>query len=331
MSDHEIRTNPFDGTRTIIAGSRSGRPGGGFEVAPGPPVDPEDDPFLEGHEAQTPPEVAADRPGGGAADGPGWRTRVVPNPFPLLTPDAADAEPEAQPQLFGSTRAGGHHEVIVQAPTATASLAELSGDQLHRVVMMWQARLRVHAEAGAAARHLIVNEGAAAGASQRHTHAQLLALPTVPAAMARERERAEAYTAQTQGGNLTADYLQEEVRRNRRMVAVDDDCVLIAPWASRGAYHLTILPRRAALRFEDEPEGLAAPMIADALRRLTARFGATPAFNLWLRTGVSGAERTSWRIELLPVLARPGGVELGAGLDVCTVAPEIAAPELAAL
>ncbi|MDO9356712.1 MAG: hypothetical protein Q7T55_23650 [Solirubrobacteraceae bacterium] len=329
MSDHELRTSPFDGHRTIVAGGRSSRPGGIVEVAPAPPVDPQRDPFLEGHEAQTPPELAADRPGGGPADGPGWVTRVVPNAFPLLVPDAPPAEPEAVPALFLSSPATGHHEVIVQAPTATGSLGALPLAQLERVVAMWQSRLRAHA--GAPARHLIVNERAEAGASQPHTHAQLVVLPSVPAAMARERERAEAYTLQTMGGNLTADYLQEEVRRGHRVVAVDDDCVLIAPWASRGAYHLTILPRRAALRFEDEPESIGAAMLFDALRRLTARFGATPPFNLWVRTAVSGAERTSWRIELLPVLAATGGVELGTGLDITTVAPEQAAEALRSL
>jgi UDPglucose--hexose-1-phosphate uridylyltransferase len=152
----------------------------------------------------------------------------------------------------------------------------------------------------------------------------------VPAELARERERAEAYTLQTMGGDLTADVLQEEVRRGERIVAIDDDVVLIAPWASRSAYHLTILPRRAALRFEDQPDGIGGRMLHLALTRLAERFGTPPPINLWVRTAVSGAERTSWRIELLPALEQHGGVELGLGVDVCTVPPEQAAAELRA-
>lgn len=326
MSDHEIRTSPFDGERTIIAGARHGRPGAEWSVEPLAPLGPERDPFLEGHEAQTPPELDAFRPGGGPADGPGWLTRVVPNAYPLLSAEAAPAEPEAIPQLFGAATATGSHEVIVQSPAAVRTLSELAPEQIHHVVAMWQQRLRAHA--GAPARHLIVNERAESGASQEHTHAQLVVLPAVPMLLARERERAEAYAQQTMGGSLAGDYLQEEVRRGHRVIAVDDDAVLIAPWASRSAYHLTILPRRTALRFEDEPVGIAAGMLADAVRRLAVRFGAPPPLNLWVRTAVSGAERTSWRIELLPALTRSGGVELGAGIDVCTVAPEQAAQEL---
>ena len=65
-----------------------------------------------------------------------------------------------------------------------------------------------------------------------------------------------------------------------------------------------------------------------ALHRLAARFGTPPPLNLWVRTAVSGAERTCWRIELLPAITRRGGVELGADLGVCTVSPEQAAAEL---
>ncbi len=329
MSDHELRTSPFDGTRTLVAADRLGRPGGGLSVEPLGPLDEASDPFLEGHEDQTPPEVDADRPGGGAADGPGWLTRVVPNRFPLVGADTPDAEPEALPELFGASAARGVHEVVIQSPAAVQSLSQVDGAQVRRVVAMWQQRLRAHA--GAPVRQLFVNERPRAGASQAHTHAQLMTLPSVPALLARERERAEAYAIQRQGASLAGDYLQEEVRRRHRVVAVDDETVLIAPWASRGAYHLTILPRKTALAFEDQPEGIGAAMLADALRRLAVRFDASPPINLWVRTAVSGAERTSWRIELLPALTQLGGLELSTGLDVCTVAPETAAAELRSL
>ncbi|MBJ7471425.1 MAG: hypothetical protein JHD16_08975, partial [Solirubrobacteraceae bacterium] len=162
-----------------------------------PELDPASDPFLEGHEAQTPPEVDAERPGGGAPDGPGWLTRVVPNLFPLVAGDAPEAELEALPDLFGASAAVGAHEVIVQSPASVQSLAQVDPAQVQRVVAMWQRRLRAHS--GAAARVLLMNERARAGASQPHTHAQLVTLPTVPAAMARERERAEAYAVRTMG------------------------------------------------------------------------------------------------------------------------------------
>ncbi len=89
----ELRVDPLTGLRSIIAGDRATRPGGGLQVEPAPPLDPEMDPFLEGHEDRTPPEVYAVRPDGGAPDGPGWTLRVVPNLYPALTPDSGSRRP----------------------------------------------------------------------------------------------------------------------------------------------------------------------------------------------------------------------------------------------
>ena len=108
----------------------------------------------------------------------------------------------------------------------------------------WRARMRAHA--GAACRHLIVNERPEAGASLPHTHAQLFALGFVPAAIARERERFSAYAVRTMGSNLLGDLVQEEVRRRARIVAIDDEAVLMAPWASQVPFQLMLAPRRPA-------------------------------------------------------------------------------------
>ena len=71
--DHPNRVDPLTGHKTIVAGDRAGRPGGGFAVSPPEPIAAEDDPFLEGHEDQTPPEVHAHRPGGGPPTRPAGR------------------------------------------------------------------------------------------------------------------------------------------------------------------------------------------------------------------------------------------------------------------
>jgi UDPglucose--hexose-1-phosphate uridylyltransferase len=316
----EVRVDPLTGLKTIIAGARAHRPGGGFAVPPHPPVEPERDPFLPGHEDRTPPELYS-LPGG---DG-GWRVRAFANLYPALDEQATAPERHAYPDLFTAQAASGHHEVIVNAPEPVAALADLSAEQLALAVEAWRERLRAHS--GAHCRHLIVNEGREAGASLPHTHAQLYAFDFVPAAIARERERFGAYAVRTMGGNLLADLVQQEVRERTRIVAIDGEGVLMAPYASRAPFHLLLAPRSARPRFEDEgPSGAA--LLHDALRRLTARLGASPPLNLWVRTAPHGAEHFCWWLEILPRLAEPAGLELGAGVGLCTLAPEDAAAEL---
>ena len=321
----ELRIDPLTGGRSIIAAARASRPGGGLSAEPAAPLDLDEDPFLEGHEDRTPPELYAVRPGGGPPDSPGWRVRVVPNLYPAFVPDPPAPPAEAYPDLFSAQPAQGAHEVVVNAPDPVTSLADLTVEQVAEAMETWRARLRAHADA--ACRHLIVNERREAGASLPHTHAQLYALPFVPADLARERERFGAHATRTMGGNLLGDLVQEEVRRRERLVAVDAEAVLLAPYAPRVPFQLLLAPRTPRPRFEDDgPTGAA--LLHGALNRLRARLGAVPPLNLWLRTAPRGADHYAWRIDILPRLTHLAGLELGAGVHLCIVAPEQAAAEL---
>ena len=284
---NELRVDPLTGLRSIIASERADRPGGHFDLEPPPPIDASKDPFAPGHEDRTPPEVYAVRPNGGAPDTPGWTVRVVPNLYPALTQDAHEPEREANPDLYTAQPAAGHHEVIVNAPDVVNSLVELDPAQLEIAMDAWRERMRAHD--GCACRHLIVNERREAGASLPHTHAQLYALRFVPAAIARERERFTAYATRTMGGNLLGDLVQEEVRRRERIVAIDDEAVAMAPYASRVPFQIMIAPRSSRARFEDDGP-LGAKLLHDVLGRLERRLGASPPLNLWIRTAPSGAE-----------------------------------------
>jgi UDPglucose--hexose-1-phosphate uridylyltransferase len=321
----EVRVDPLTGLKSIVTPDRASRPGGGLSAEPCPPIDPETDPFLSGHEDRTPPEVYAVRPNGGAPDTPGWTVRVVPNLYPALDPDAGPPPPFARSDLFTATPAHGSHEVVINAPDPVPSLADLQVGQVQAAVDVWRERMRAHADAAYV--HVIVNERREAGASLPHTHAQVYALDFVPAAVARERERFGAYAQRTMGGNLLQDLVQEEVKLSERIVAIDDEAVLMAPYGARFPYQLMLAPRRPQARFdEDGPTGAA--LLHDGLRRLARRLGASPPLNLWVRTAPRGAEHFSWRIDVVPRLTHMAGLELGTGVHLNIVAPERAAADL---
>jgi UDPglucose--hexose-1-phosphate uridylyltransferase len=290
--------------------------------------------------------------GSGSTDTPGWTTRVVPNLYPALDGDggpgaggaggptaatggdagafAAAGDPllqsrrSGEPDLFASRRATGAHEVIVNAPQHVTAMSELSEEQLGAAVETWRERMRAHGDAGYV--QLIVNEGGGAGASLEHTHAQLYALEFVPAAVARERERVGAYGERTGGGSLLSDVLVEEVRRQERLVAIDEEAALICPWASRSPFELRVVPRTAAGSFADDTTGAA--MIHTALRLLAKRFGVSPELNLWVRTAPRGADAFHWHVDIVPRLTIKAAFELATGVDINTYPPERAAADL---
>jgi len=322
----ELRIDPLSGHRTIVAGERSRRPGGEPTCAAPDAIDPEKDPFAEGHEERTPPELYALRAAGTAPNTPGWSVRVVPNLYPALSPAAAiEQEPtdgEPRPELFGARPATGAHEVIVNGPQSVLSLAELPLEQVIDALEVWRERMRAHA--ASAYLQLIVNERREAGASLPHTHAQLYALDFVPAVVARERERASAYATRTMGQSLLGDLVAEEVRRRERIVAIDEEAVLMAPYASRLPFQLMLVPRTPRARFQDDgPTGAA--LLHDGLSRLARHLGSSPPLNLWVRTAPLGAQDFCWRIDVLPRLTHLAGLELSTDVNLNIVAPEHAA------
>jgi len=326
----ELRIDPLSGHRTIIAGERSRRPGGEPRCEPPERIDPEQDPFADGHEDRTPPELYAVRPGGGPPNSPGWQVRVVPNLYPALTPpdDHAPTQPpetRGAPELFVSRAATGAHEVIINGPQPVLSLAELALEQVVIAVETWRERMRTHA--ASAYVQLIVNERREAGASLPHTHAQLYALDFVPAAVARERERASAYTTRTMGQSLLGELVAEEVRRQERIIAIDDEAVLLAPYASRLPFQMMLAPRTPRARFE-QPGPAGAALLHDGLRRLARHLGSSPPLNLWVRTAPRGTEDFSWRIDVMPRLTHIAGLELSTEVNLNIVAPEHAAAVL---
>jgi UDPglucose--hexose-1-phosphate uridylyltransferase len=322
----EVRVDPLTGLKSIVTPERATRPGGGLSAEPCPPIDPDTDPFREGHEDQTPPEVFALRPNGSAPDTPGWTVRVVPNLYPALDPESTAPAPFAKKDLFTATPATGRHEVVINAPDPVPSLANLDVEQVKAAVGVWRERMRTHAE-DAAYVHVIVNERREAGASLPHTHAQIYALDFVPAAVARERERFAAYAQRTMGGNLLQDLVQEEVKLDERVIAIDDDAVLMSPYGGRLPFQLMLAPRVPRARFEDDgPTGAA--LLHDGLSRLGRKLGNVPPLNLWVRTAPLGADHFCWRIDIVPRLTHMAGLELGTGVHLNIVAPEQAAAEL---
>jgi len=243
----------------------------------------------------TPPEVQAfGRAGGAPPDSPGWTVRVVPNKFPAIP----------------------GQEVVIHGPEHVLAFSDLPAEVVATTAEAWHARREAH-RAEAAWTAVAVNEGPAAGASLDHSHSQVVPFPEVPPVVATQS------AAFAEHCNLCWALGVEDARTVRHA----DGLRTIAPAWSRFAYELWIAPDAHVA----EPGwGELATAIADAARRLSAVLGADLAWNCVIYAAPEGAERWHWHAEVWPRLTIVAAAELGAGVWINIVDPDIAAEELRA-
>jgi UDPglucose--hexose-1-phosphate uridylyltransferase len=258
----------------------------------------------------TPPEVY--RTGDGEPDAPGWRVRVVPNLYPIVGGD------EAGPGATGA------HEVAVLSPAHARSFAQLDETQAAEVFTVLRDRARHHLRSGRAFVQVVINHGAAAGASIEHPHAQLVALDFVPPAVETAVRRFDVA-----GADLVTRDL-EHAGDGLRVVdgAVPSWC----PHAPSAPYELRIAPRDPGARFDDADDAHVAAVaqtVRATLGRLATVLGDVP-YNLVVHTAPPAIAPDSfhWYVEVQTRIAVVAGFEQGTGIFVNTTPPEVAAAQL---
>jgi len=324
----ELRKDPIVGRWVIIAPERLTRP------QPGTPpglTPPDYDPFLEGHEEATPPEILAYRNAGSHPNGPGWRVRVVPNKFPALRVEG-DLHKRGD-GIYDMMNGVGAHEVIIECPHYETNMSRISVDLIREVLWVYRDRLVDLKRDPRLAHGLIFkNSGAAAGASVAHAHSQLIVTPIVPIAIREELDGSEAFY-RYRGRCLFDDMVQQEMAHESRVVMNTPKYLVICPYASRFPFETWILPKQHSSHFENvtrpciEELGV---VLKQTLRTLELALD-DPAYNYVLHTapfGVQDLPHFCWHIEIYPRLTGIAGFESGSGFYINTVAPEEAASYL---
>ena len=186
----ELRKDPVVGRWVIISTERGRRP----SDFPSQPVQAQGGNcvFCPHNESKTPPEILAIRHPDSEANGPGWSLRVVPNKFPALRIEG-ELEPSGE-GLYDRMNGVGAHEVVIETPDHTATLATLSPDAVADVLLAFRDRV-VDLKKDPRFDYILVfkNHGAAAGASLEHPHSQLIATPIIPIMVSEELKGASEY------------------------------------------------------------------------------------------------------------------------------------------
>ncbi|MGE4084662.1 MAG: DUF4931 domain-containing protein [Vicinamibacterales bacterium] len=322
----EWRADPITGRWVVIAADEPLRRRD-FDLDPVIPIDDAYCPLCEGEEAVAGREIQAVR-AGGAADGPGWRLRVVPNRVPALRVEGTlDHRREGLAECMHGL---GAHEVVIETPRHDATWASMPAGDLTRVLTAWRDRVAdLKRDTRMRAALVFKNEGVKAGARLAHPHSQVVAMPIVPPALAEELAGAHRHFA-AYGRCVFCAVMSQEAAAASRVVAATGDVVALCPYAPRWPFETWVLPRAHHARFEQAPDTLLAAVAAavqGVVQRMAKRLE-TPALNVVLHSAPYSEpadDAYHWHLEIVPRVLRASGFDLGSGTALNPVAPEDAA------
>lgn len=321
----ELRKDPIVGRWVIIAPERLTRPqnlSGGEELS-----SETFDPFLEGNEKVTTPEIMAYR-NSGLPDQPGWRVRVIPNKYPALT---VEGQLEKRGEgMYDKMTGIGAHEVIIECPHREVNMSRLSVQNIREVFWIYHDRL-VDLKRDVRLAHGLIfkNKGARAGASLDHSHSQLIVSPIVPITIQEELDGAAKYF-NYRGRSIFQDMIQQELATEERIVHESEHFVVFCPFASRFPFETWIVPRRHASHYETCTQSVIddlGSVVKTVLMKLECGLD-DPPYNYIIHSAPFSEKDVphySWHIELFPRLSGVAGFEWGSGFYINAVAPEEAA------
>jgi UDPglucose--hexose-1-phosphate uridylyltransferase len=257
------RFNPLTGRWVLTSAGRTQRPWHGREEAAAEVDRPAYDPACH----LCPGNVRAN----GERNPDYDATFVFSNDYPSLfparhpgeTPDSRAETPwsdAASHPLLRAQAESGACRVVCFSPRHDLTLARMEVNEVRRVVDVWAEQVdelrRAHAWV-----QVFENRGAEMGASNPHPHGQIWASSVVPDEPAIE-DRCQAEYRAARGSVLLLDYAELEEKRGDRVVASNDDWIVVVPFWAVWPFETLVLPRRPVANL---------PELIDAERESLAR------------------------------------------------------------
>jgi UDPglucose--hexose-1-phosphate uridylyltransferase len=248
--------------------------------------------------------------------------------------------------MYDQMRLVGAHEIVIETPDHTRTLAQLSPAEIERVLLAFALRIDdLKRDSRFKYVSVFKNSGALAGQEWPHSHSQIVATTFVPRRVLYELRSSREWFRQRERC-VFCDIARQEKRQGKRIFDEEGEFLAFCPFASRVPYETWVMGRPHNSRFEI-PDATArrldlAALLGRVLRRLVR---VAPAYHLVLHTSpnemqtkgeLSGYWRTiaddyHWHIEILPI-TRISSKSYGIKETYFNaLAPETAAAELRAL
>ena len=238
-----------------------------------------------------------------------WRVLSVKNIFPALTLD--------------NDKAYGTQEVIIENRRHTLEMADLDERQIKNVLKMYVKRTTEISKNKKIDYVLCFkNQGSKAGASIVHSHSQVFASQILPPDVQDELNLAKAYKKEKKSFSY-CDIIKKEITSSRK-IWEDKHVAAFTPYASEYHYEAWVFTKRHVDNITSTSEE-ELNSISKALKIILVKLQKIDlSFNLYMHQVVTDTDQHFY-IKIQPRDSVWAGVELGSGLVINSIPPEIAA------
>ncbi len=239
-----------------------------------------------------------------------WQVAAIQNKFPSVS--------------LENEKAYGMQEVIIETPEHNKKFVDMSISEIEFYLKVLADRLKVISKNKRIEYILqFKNHGSKAGASIKHEHSQIFATEMLPIDVFEELQLAESYKME----NKICPYceiLKKELKSSRR-IWEDKYVGAFTPYASEYHYEAWIFPKRHTDNVSTL-KGVEVKSFAKALKLiLTKATDLGLAYNFFMHQVVSHNDQHFY-IKVQPRDVNVwAGIELGSGLIVNSILPEVAA------
>ncbi len=238
-----------------------------------------------------------------------WSVLVLKNKYPAV--------------ILTNPRAYGQHEVIIETPDHDRELSQLSVKEIISLLRVFQDRTKELSQIPKIDYILVFkNEGGWSGATLSHAHCQVFASQLLPPDLSEEFSVAHQYRLKRH--HCPYCEIIEKEEKGPRRIYTDNYIVAFTPYASAYHYESWIFSRRHI----DNITNLSRPeieILAKVLKEILQKICHLKlSYNFFLHQAILEKDQHFY-LKIQPREAIWGGIELGSGIVVNSLAPEVAA------
>ncbi len=241
-----------------------------------------------------------------------WQALCLKNIFPAVTLD--------------NKKAYGRQEVIIETPEHGLILADLDEKQIETVIRMHAERTEF-ASQNKKIEYILCfkNQGSKAGASIAHAHSQIFASSILPPDIKEELDLVKKYAAEKKSCPY-CDIIKQEAKSSRK-IYTDKFVTAFAPYASEYHYEAWIFTNRHLDNITQLNDN-EFKSFAFILKKILVKIKSLNlSYNFFMHQVIS-ANSQHFYLKIQPREGIWAGIELGSGLVINSVPPEIAAEYL---